>query len=1261
MSGLIFVAFILLFSKASVTNCQDSGELLTYSATIEMGGTNAPLMYRRTFERKLWSETLLLRPDSAQDQLITVSNKKLTTREFNITMDAWQLRKLDFRYFRLSCSLFEAIRSSLCFCTRYVKRANNNNDDTSSTEPEWQPLKENISLCNRIPRRLGKGVFDGMANLEVIDVENVELTGIEGDTFLELPSLKLIRLSSGRVSVDQNASGLFCGLSQPIAVQISNATLKQRNGDEFSGGNELIRLFDCDAGRPVEGSEEAKAKIFVLEINRSGITRLDKDAFHWFDTQYVMSVSFSANEINIIDNETFCGFSNVAEIDLSYNRLDSLEFLTLPDLGSLRSLSLAFNAIQTVHTSVFAKMISLRTLNLSGNCITDIDGGFGMLPILIYLDLAQNKLSVVNAIVLDKCYQLAKLWLNDNRIGEIHANAFRSTLFLKFLHLSNNLLSNETMVRDFLQFSLQYLEILQLAQNNLIALLPYMFKAYTYQSSLYAIDLTGNQIEVIDKDAFIYHSSLRALMLGVNRIRKLDGDTFRTNQQLMVVHLSRNLLTDLPGSLFPDSLGELYLANNFIGKLPLFNKTMPKLTVLTLHGNNVSEIGADAFSRLPALQALNVSNCSALELSPYAFVNRTQLYMLDLSQNSLDLDFSINYLAGSPKISFLNLSHNNIRSGRNLFLHNIRYSSLVDVSHNPMSVLPDQPKKTILGQNVILTERLLMRNCSLHSVHRQSLELAFYIGLIDFSDNNLTEFQPLEISDLVGDYRYQVLLDNNPIKCSCQMKWLTDIRFASHYNVSYCRRTLTGTMEPFKLIPEQEFLCNVTEFCTVDSRQCTCFAESATSEPTVVDCHDRGIENFPRNIPLSTKVVHFQGNELRLLSRENLSAAPDNLIELYLDNNRIDTVNSLAFASCPKLLILGLSGNRIKHLKLEMFSNLKRLHSLFLHGNLIQEIDSLVFQPHRVLAVLTLHENSLRFLTDDNMDDLTSSSLLDRLSLHENPWDCRCDNATFKYWIQQHQALIENVTDITCNGTAVLRIPDESLLCYSLRLSVTEFHYFFGPLFAVCTLAAIGFVSLFLLYRHRYVLQVLVYNRFDVRRNQAEDESCAYDAIAIYDSASEAVRRWIKDALVERLEPAFRLYIPDRDMEVGGAKCEEIVEGIKRSKRTILVLSTEAEEQEILFAFDAANHRVTLERSYHRLILVLLEGVRCKDLLQKPDLNANLKAYLITRQYVSVTDKLFWKKLIFFLPRPAAELSFDSSSSSEPPIYAIPGPGETAI
>lgn len=1250
MSGSIFVAFILLFSKASVTNCQDREELLTYSANIEMGGQDAPRTLQWTFERKLWSETLFLWPDSTQDQLITVSNKKLTTREFNMTLDAWQLRKPDFRYFRLSCSLFEAARGSLCFCTRYVSQAKHN--DTSSTELEWQPIKDNISICNSIPRRLRKDVFEGMVNLEVIAVENVELTGIEGDTFLGLPSLKLIRLSLGFVFVDQNAIGLFCGLSHPIAVQISDATVK-RNGDKYYDGDELIRLFDCVAGRPFENSEDAKARIVILEINRSGITRLDKDAFRGVDPQYVFSVSFSANDIKVIGNETFYGFSNVANIDLSYNLLDSLEFLTLPDLGSLRSLNLASNAIQTVQTSVFAKMISLRTLNLSGNCITDIDGGFGMLPVLLYLDLAQNKLSVVNDIALDKCYQLVKLWLQDNRIGEIHAKAFRGTLFLKFLDLSNNLLSNETMLRDILQFSLERLQILRLAKNNLTALLPYMFKAYTYHSSLMGIDLTDNRIEIIDKDAFMYHSSLQVLLLGGNRLRKLDPDTFRTNQQLIRVLLSCNLLTDLPGSLFPDSLMELQLHNNFISVLPLFNETMPKLVILNLHGNNVSVIGDDAFSRLPAIQALNISNCSALELSQYAFVNRTQLYMLDLSQNSLDLDFSINYLAGSPKMSFLNLSHNNIRSGRNLFLHNIRYSSLVDISHNPISVLPDQPKKTIYGQNIILTERLIMRNCSLHTVHPQSLELAFHIGLIDFSDNNLTEFQPLEISDLVGGYRYQVLLDNNPIKCSCQMKWLTDTRFASHYNVSCCRRTLTGTMEPFKHIPEKEFLCNVTEFCTVDNRQCTCFAESTASEPTVIDCHDRGIDNIPQNIPLSTKIVHFQGNELRILSRDILFSAPDNLVELYLDNNKIAEVKSLAFASCPKLLILSLSGNRIKHLKLDMFSNLKRLNSLFLHGNLIHEIDSLVFQQHRVLAVLTLHDNSLEFLTDDNMNDLTSSTVLDRLSIHENPWDCRCDNATFKYWIQQHQDLIENVTDITCNGTAVLRIPDESLLCYSLRLSVTEFHYFFGPLFGVCSLAVIAFVTLLLLYRHRYVLQVLVYNRFNVRQNQGENDSCVYDAIAIYDSSSAAVCHWIKDELVGRLEPTFRLYIPDRDMEVGGSKCEEIVEGIKRSKRTILVLSNkEAEEQELLFAFDAANHRVRLERSYHRLILVLLEGVKCQDLLQKPDLNANMRAYLITRQYISVTDKLFWKKLNFFLPRPTAELSFE-------PIYTILG--EAAI
>lgn len=444
-------------------------------------------------------------------------------------------------------------------------------------------------------------------------------------------------------------------------------------------------------------------------------------------------------------------------------------------------------------------------------------------------------------------------------------------------------------------------------------------------------------------------------------------------------------------------------------------------------------------------------------------------------------------------------------------------------------------------------------------------------------------------------------------------------------------RTTTGHLEPFSSIPKEEFLCKVTEYCIVDVPQCECFTEIIGSAPTYLDCSNRNILNFPRSVHPSIKIIHLEGNAITSLTKDLLPKNMDSIEKLYLDNNRIVDVQPYVFSGMPKLQLLGLSGNLLTRIQFGAFSNLHRLRWLHLHDNVITAIDSMAFEDNRVLNVLTLNNNLLESLTAENLDDISALVYLSNLTLDRNPWSCSCD----KYWIQDHSTIISNISNIQCNGTVIVTIPDEDLLCYDLSRNILKHEYYSGPLLAVCSLSCILVLILILVYRFRYILEVLAYSKFGFRRRQTENAACIYDAIAIYDSPDIAVRAWIKDVLLGHLEPKFKLFIPDRDMIPGTVESSELVANINLSKRTLIVLSSETElNQEITFAFDVAYHRVKLEKSHHRLLLILLENVSRKKVLSIDRIDESFKAYLTTGLYINVTDKMFWEKLSFFMPVP---------------------------
>ena len=655
----------------------------------------------------------------------------------------------------------------------------------------------------------------------------------------------------------------------------------------------------------------------------------------------------------------------------------------------------------------------------------------------------------------------------------------------------------------------------------------------------------------------------------------MNRETFATIKNLKQLLLSNNnlgVLFDSDILIFPDSITALFLDNNHMKRLSFTNKSMPHLETLVLFENYFSKITKESFELFPRLTLLNLFHCSLVYLDANAFWGNVFLTRLILSDNQLALNFIINYFNPYRKfihlfpidIAKLRLDFNRIRSVDNIFGVNMQHVLTLNLSFNDIGEFSDQKRNIMEGPIQISLTVLLMVCCKLKKISENAFQLAPQLQFLDISGNHLTEFRPFKFA-YPG---YVVQLAYNPIKCSCLMTWLKEGEFSSHYRVLNCIHSLNGKYVPFAMVSKEEFLCNVTDICNSDIKDCTCFTAdpNTLAAPTHMFCSNKSIDVFPKLMPSWIKYIYFDGNSLRTFGGQ-FASTYHYMHLLHLNNNIIYNLESFAFVCFPKIVEINLQNNRIAFIKSHTFDRLHHLTSLDLSLNLIRQIDSGSFTPLYVLNDFYLHSNALKALTTETMNDLDTLDELQLLTLYDNPWSCSCDNATFKNWIQRKISIIQNATGIYCsrNHTPVLNVPDESLLCYDHLRTYVRSEYFLVPLLVVIVLCSLIVVLLIVAYRHRHIIQVLIHDKTGFRFCQTEKENydLDYDAFIMYDIYGNNfdLEDWINSEFIMQLEPKFKIILPSRDLDLGGVELGQLAASVRKCRRTLIILSKDMERK----------------------------------------------------------------------------------------------------
>ncbi|CAB1459370.1 unnamed protein product [Pleuronectes platessa] len=229
-------------------------------------------------------------------------------------------------------------------------------------------------------------------------------------------------------------------------------------------------------------------------------------------------------------------------------------------------------------------------------------------------------------------------------------------------------------------------------------------------------------------------------------------------------------------------------------------------------------------------------------------------------------------------------------------------------------------------------------------------------------------------------------------------------------------------------------LLSVSHACP---KECSC-----NSNTKVVDCRGQGLYDIPRRLHPDTQ-------------------------ELYLQDNRIRGLGSMAFRDIPLVRILDLSNNSITSISPTALLGLRTLQRLSLAHNSLRELDKRLLGSIRSLSHLDLSHNSLWGLPGamgDNLRNLSRLGLaynrltrmdrsllealtrMDSLTLRGNPWRCDCQLIGFKLWLETYLFKGGVVDEVLCTQPEDMKGRELQKVPYQLfhACMTTSYHYLFA-------------------------------------------------------------------------------------------------------------------------------------------------------------------------------------------------------------------------
>ncbi|CAG9562611.1 unnamed protein product [Danaus chrysippus] len=1058
-----------------------------------------------------------------------------------------------------------------------------------SKNREWSPNKY---------LELSLGTFNGLRELQLLDLGKNNLKNIPSEIFCPLENLQTLNLTNNRMkSIDRLGFGKSCGTGLR-SLDISQNELKSLSEEsEISGLRHLQEL----------------------KLQHNNISDISDEIFNGLISLRILNISY--NNLQLIPEGIFANTKELREIYLNNNQLFELARGVFHRLEQLLVLDLSNNQLSSAHIDggTFISLIRLVILNLSNNALTRIDGKtFKDLFFLQILDLKNNSIGYIEENTFLPLYNLHTLNLAENRLHTIDEYLFNGLFVLSKLNLNNNLL------------------------------ISIDSKAFKNCSDLKELDLSSNQLTDVP-NAIWELSLLKTLDLGENQISDIKNGSFKNLDQLTGLRLIDNQIGNLSVGMFWDlpNLQVLNLAKNKIQSIERRSFERNKqLEAIRLDGNFISDING-VFATLLSLLWLNLSE-NHLVWFDYAFIP-SNLKWLDVHGNFIEYLGNYYKIQDEIRIKTLDVSHNRILEISPLAIPNSVELLFINNNHiNNIQVNTFMEKRNLTRVDIYANE---ISHLDINSLRLSPFPLnkslpEFYVGGNPFDCDCSMEWLPL-INNMTSTRQYPRIMDLENVLCK-----MTHTRGVSHIPLSTLKSTdFLCTYETHCFT-----LCHCCDYVACDCQMtcpnnCSCYHDP-TWHTNVVDCSSQTVSEIPDKIPMDATEVYLDGNNFKELQNYAFIGRK-NMRSLYVNSSEIENIHNRTFAGLSSLVILNLANNKLSHLYGYEFEHLTQLKELYLQNNFISYIKNTTFSMLMSLKILRLDGNRL---VDFSIWDLTINKKLHSIAIGNNMWSCKCRYLQkFTAYIAENVLKISDISDVWCSNVGNKYPQKKELningtICsdyYSSDSGINNLIiYNYIPMIVTSfTGFLLILLTMLILFLFRDTIRLWFYTNCGLRFfpfiGAYDGTDKLYDGYILYSPKDDDFVIQTLAGELENGNPQYHLCLHYRDIPQHGAAYMQytlpLPEAAKASKRIILILTRNFLETEwSRFEFRQSLHDILKSRIYTLII------IQETSILTDAECDPDLRPYIKTCLRIKWGQNKFWDKLKYAMP----DKKYKSKSSS---------------
>ena len=440
----------------------------------------------------------------------------------------------------------------------------------------------------------------------------------------------------------------------------------------------------------------------------------------------------------------------------------------------MKLLSLANNGIATINKDTFLGILNLESLDMSGNKLTGIATEF-VLPPAADIILLNCDIKLISGPLLIKSSN-QRIDLSFNNLSVLHPLAFVNMNKTTEIVLSTNSLKSDYTCGSVWE-TLIFLRTLNL-NNNSITFIP----AFCFLSlkSLMVLKLQHNNIHKVDNNGFEGLQNVKSLDLQDNELKVVWNKSFYGLFNLTQLILNRNKISAIQFGSFISTrnLEMLLLVSNALQTSDICHlvwQPLIKLRVLNLGNNRILTLKSGCFRYLVSLRNLILPHNNISNLENNSFKGLANLRELNLRDNKLQLIMN-GSLAGLHKLEYLRLENNEIHILQAGSFHFMKQLRLIQLKGNLlMTILEDTFPSNLRNKlNIILDQNPFVCSCNMSWLQENHFSLSaksvckWNRNIYETSTLNLNQFVAGQCSDW---YSTTSLPANDPDRPTYNMKY----------------------------------------------------------------------------------------------------------------------------------------------------------------------------------------------------------------------------------------------------------------------------------------------------------------------------------------------------------------------------------------------------------------------------------------------------------------------------------------------------------